>query len=210
MRQGLFKLCNGVYWCALALWLAVLVSAVVGAAAVFTTLGEMDLTWPKYAAFEPDASIVPYAHAHLVAGHILEPLFTTVDFVQFAVILLVLITLIAQVTAFKQKLRRPANLIRAICIVLAAGLFAFHAFTRAPQMNRDLKAFWRAAEQGETATALEHREAFHRCHPTAEAVLIGTLSLVILATFASAVALTPSLSVHRTSELETPRLAKKR
>ena len=27
MRQGLFKLCNALYWCALALWLAVLVSA---------------------------------------------------------------------------------------------------------------------------------------------------------------------------------------
>ncbi len=208
--QSLFKLCNAVYWLALAVWLAVLVTAGVSAIAVFTTLGEMDVSLSAYAAFEPDESDVPNAHAHLAAGHVLEPVFTLVSFVQFALIPLMLITLIAQFTVFQQKIRRPANLIRTACIVIAAGLFAFHALARAPQMNRDLQAYWDAAGAGNVTAALEHREAFNRRHPTAEAVLITTLLLVVVATFASAVAMTPALPQRRTNELQTPDLARKR
>ncbi len=94
--------------------------------------------------------------------------------------------------------------------MIAAGLFAFHAVGRAPQMNRDLHSYWKAAQQGDLTTALEHREAFNCRHPTAEAVLIATLLLVVLATFASAVAMTPALPQRRTSELQTPHLARKR
>ncbi len=208
--QSLFKLCNAMYWLALAVWLAVLVTAGVSAIAVFTTLGEMDVSLSAYAAFEPDESDVPNAHAHLAAGHVLEPVFTLVDFVQFAMIPLMLITLVAQFTVFKQKIRRPANLIRTGCIVIAAGLFAFHALGRAPQMNRDLHAYWKAAQLGDLTTALEHRAAFNRRHPTAEAVLNATFLLVVVATFASAVAMTPALPERRTSELQTPHLARKR
>ena len=208
--QSLFKLCNMVYWLALTIWLAVLVTAGVSAVAVFTTLGEMDVSLEAYATFEPDESVVPNAHAHLAAGHVLEPVFTLVSFVQFALIPLMLITLIAQFTVFQQKIRRPANLIRTACIVIAAGLFAFHALARAPQMNRDLQAYWDAAKDGNVTAALEHREAFNRRHPTAEAVLNATLLLVVLATFASAVAMTPALPQRRTSEMQTPHLARKR
>ena len=208
--QSLFKLCNAVYWLALAVWLSVLITAGVSAVAVFTTLGEMDVSLEAYAAFEPDESDVPNAHAHLAAGHVLESVFTLVDFVQFAVIPLMLITLVAQFTVFQQKIRRPANLIRAGCIVIAAGLFAFHALAQTPQMNRDLKAYWDAAKDGDVTTALEHRAAFNRRHPAAEAVLQSTLLLVVLATFASAVAMTPALPQRRTNELQTPHLARKR
>ena len=208
--QSLFKLCNAVYWLALTAWLAVLVTAGVSAIAVFTTLGEMDVSLSAYAAFEPDESEVPNAHAHLAAGHVLEPVFTFVDYVQFAMIPLIFITLVAQFTVFKQKIRRPANLIRTGCIVIAAGLFAFHAFARAPQMNRDLQDYWAAAQQGDLATALKHREAFNRRHPTAEAVLNATLLLVVVATVASAIAMTPALPRGRTSALQTPFLASKR
>lgn len=208
--QFLFKLCNAVYWLALAVWLSVLVTAGVSAVAVFTTLGEMDVSLSAYAAFEPDESVVPNAHAHLAAGHVLEPVFTLVDFVQFAMIPLMLITLVAQFTVFQQKIRRPANLIRTGCIVIATGLFAFHALGTAPQMNRDLKAYWDAAKNGDVTTALQHREAFNRRHPTAEAVLKANLLLVVLATFASAMAMTPALPQRRTSEMQTPHLARKR
>ena len=208
--QSLFKLCNAVYWLALAVWLSVLVTAGVSAVAVFTTLGEMDVSLSAFAAFEPDESVVPNAHAHLAAGHVLEPVFTLVDFVQFAVIPLMLITLIAQFTVFQQKIRRPANLIRTGCIVIATGLFAFHALGTAPQMNRDLNAYWDAAKDGDVTAALQHREAFNRRHPMAEAVLTSNLLLVVLATFASAMALTPALPQRRTSEMQTPHLARKR
>ena len=208
--QSLFKLCNAVYWLALAVWLSVLVTAGVSAVAVFTTLGEMDVSLSAFAAFEPDESVVPNAHAHLAAGHVLEPVFTLVDFVQFAVIPLMLFTLIAQFTVFKQKIRRPANLIRTGCIVIATGLFAFHALGTAPQMNRDLKAYWDAAKDGDLTAALQHRAAFNRRHPTAEAVLQSNLLLVLLATFASAMAMTPALPQRRTSEMQTPHLARKR
>ena len=208
--RGLFKLCNSVYWLALTVWLALLVSAGVSAIAVFTTLGEMDLSLPAYAAFQPAQSDVPYAHAHLAAGHILAPVFTFVDFVQFAVIPVLVITLVIQLTVFRLQVRRPANLIRVTCIVIASGLFAIHAFTRAPQMNRDLHAYWKAAQQGDVATALEHREAFNRQHPTAEAVLNVTLLLVVVATVASAIAMTPDLPRGRTSGPQTPYLASRR
>ena len=208
--QALFKLCNAVYWLALAVWLALLVSAGVSAVAVFTTLGEMDLSLSQYRDFQPDQSDVPYAHAHLAAGHILEPVFTLVDFAQFAVIPLLIITLAIQLTVFKLAVRRPANLIRMTCIVIASGLFAIHAFTRAPQMNRDLHAYWVAAQQGDVATALDHREAFNRRHPTAEAVLNVTLLLVVVATVASAIAMTPDLPRGHASALQTPYLASRR
>ena len=128
--QGYFKICNAVYWVSLAVWLAALVAAGVAAANVFGTLGETPLRLEQYAAYPAQE------HARLAAGLIMESVFFTVDLIQFVAIPLTVLMLVAQLSVFGMPLKSVANLGRALCIVIAAGMFVFHATAVAPKMNR--------------------------------------------------------------------------
>ncbi len=197
--RGYFKICNAVYWVSLAVWLAALVAAGVAAANVFGTLGETPLRLEQYAAYPAQE------HPRLAAGLIMEGVFFTVDLIQFVAIPLTVLMLVAQLSVFGMPLKSVPNLGRALCIVIAAGMFVFHATAVAPTMNRQLRAYWAAAETGDIALAREHQAAFNEDHPTAEAILRINLILLVVAVGASAAA-GPPPAKPAVSRLQEPGL----
>lgn len=205
--QSLHKFCNMVYLLALALWLGALMSAGIAAGSTFSVLTKMDISIAHYSEFVPKETVVPKAHENLAAGHILEPVFWITHAVQFITIPLVILTLAAQLLFFRQQKNIFSNLIRTVCIIIASCLFAYQAFALSLPMNQDMRAYWEAAAEGDTQTALFHRSGLLSRHETAKNILISTLSLVIIATAASAAAMTPLTIKKSEPLLQTPQLA---
>lgn len=205
--QSLHKLCNMVYWLALALWLGALMSAGIAAGSTFSVLTKMDISIARYAEFVPDEADIPNAHSNLAAGHVLEPVFWITNAVQFVAIPLVILALAAQLLFFKQHKNKFSNFIRTACIIISAGLFAYHAFAVSQPMNQDLRAYWQAAEEGDIQAASDHREGLLSRHGTAKNILSATLLLVVIVTAASAVTMTPLTLKQSPPILQTPKLA---
>lgn len=208
--QSLFKLCNIVYFLALAIWLSVLVSAGIAAGSAFGVLNKMDISIARYSEFIPDEADVPNAHSNLAAGHVLEPVFFITSAVQFVVVPLVLLTLGAQLWVFGHGKNKLSNIIRTVCILISAGLFAYHAFFITPPMNQDLRDYWQSAKAGDIPAAIAYREGLLSRHGTATNILTSTLLLVLIATSASAATMTPSIIKNTASNLQTPELAEKK
>ncbi len=202
-----FRTCVVVYWLALVIWVSVLISAGVAAMSAFTVLPEesLGLTLERFAAYEPD-------HGRIAAGKVLEPIFTFVDVVQVASGSVVLLMLILMFTLFGreygQSWKRPANLARMLAILLAAGLFLVRAITITPEMNRDLQAYWQAAEAGEVERAAALRESFDSLHRRARPLFDGSLLALLVAVGASAVATLPRRfgAPGQSSKLDPPAL----
>lgn len=205
--QSLHKLCNMVYWIALALWLGALMSAGIAAGCTFSVLTKMDISIARYSEFVPDEADIPNAHEKLAAGHILEPVFLITNAVQLISIPLVLLTLAAQLFVFNQHKSKFSNFIRTVCIIISAGIFAYHAFALSPPMNRDLRSYWQAAQEGDIQDAKSHRNELLSRHETAKIILSATLLLVLIATAASAVTMTPLTLKQSAPILQTPKLA---
>lgn len=198
------RICDVAYWIALTGWFAALAAAGIAAMSVFGTLPAMDVALGDF------PSHPPQEHGRLAAGAVMQNVFFSVDVIQFAVAPVVVITLLAQVLVLGDSLRRWSNVGRALCIVAAASLFAYHVAAIAPVMNRHWRAFWDAAKAGDTERAAGERAAFNRLHPRADAVLRVNVVLLSVSIGLSAVALRPPLPRRPPSALETPRLAQRR
>lgn len=200
---GYFALCNIVYWISLTTWVSVIVAAGVAATATFTTLPDPDLglRLDRFAAFDQAQ------HGRIAAGMVMEPVFTFVDLVQIAAALGVVVMLLIQFILFRVSPRSLANIVRILCIALAIGLFTWRAFTLTPNMNSNLRAYWRAAEAGEMDTAMQHRAAFDAQHGKASATFRWSLVALIVAVGASAAAPGLRLSRESANHLERPKLA---
>jgi hypothetical protein len=77
----------------------------------------------------------------------------------------------------------------------------------APNMNRELRAYWAAAEAGDVEQAQAHRAAFNADHPRADALLRLNLLLLVVAAVSSAAAFTPDPS--KRTGLQAPELAER-
>ena len=132
------------------------------------------------------------------------------DLIQFVAIPLAVLTLVAQLALFRLPITSAANLVRTICVLAGAALFAYHATALAPNMNRELRDRWAAAEGGDVAEARAHERAFNERHPRAEAVHRTSLILVVVAVCASAVALGPGRREDPPPVLAEPELLSKR
>lgn len=206
MRMIYRSSCSVIYWLALTLWVSVLVAGAVAATGVFSKLLHTDLVLADYQAFDHTQ------HGRLIAGMIMEPIFTFIDVAQIVVAALTLLMLILQLTVVggigggqRREWKRPSNLVRSLCIIAATLLLAFRMFTITPAMNRELRAYWRAAQVGDSARADEHRQAFERNHPRVSKMYSITLGLLLISVAASAIALGPRQSPHETeSAPETP------
>lgn len=196
-----FRLNNIVYWLALIIWISALISAGVSAMNVFTVLDHenLPLNIDRYNSFPIEE------HPRLAASHVMEPVFATIDLLQFAAIPLVLITLILQFAVFKMNARRISNIMRIFLLVIAATGFAYHAFSLAPPMNSLLRQWWKAAEAGDVPGSESIRQQFDQYHSKADAILRLNLFFLIGAAGASAVAFTPIAP----KKLVEPRLLKK-
>lgn len=186
------------------MWLSVLVAAGVAATATFSTLPkpELSLTLERFAEFDQSQ------HGRIAAGMVMEPVFTFVDLVQVVAALGVVVTLILQIAFFHVRLWSIANVLRMVLIAIAIGSFAWRAFTITPQMNSDLRAYWSAAEAGETETALHYRQSFDALHPKASTSFQWSMVALVLTVAASAVAIGPGLQqTVAPTKIERPKLA---
>lgn len=192
------------YMVSLTLWIAAIIAPAVCALAAFGTLPGLGVSLQSYELFMIEGQ--PDVHARIAAGTILEKVFTGSDFVQVALAFFVAVMLAIDLLVFRQSLWRVSNLIRTLCIVVAIALLAFHVFLQAPDMNRELRAYWDEARAGNIDAALEHRAVFDEYHPRAEMILEVNLLLLVIAMGASAAAMVPQSSDGK-SGLENPKLA---
>ena len=182
MLSGYEKICSAAYWLALIIWFSVISAAAITAISAFASLPEMDLTLGAY----PQADGVD--HGRLAAGYVTQPIFVFADLVQAACIVIVLITLVLQVTVFGMRLRRPANWIRLICVLGAALLFAVRAAAVTPEMNADLHAYREHLQAGQIDTARPRYNEFEAGHRTSRHLYDGTFALVLVGIIASSAA----------------------
>jgi len=201
--RWLLKIVLILYWLGLMLWVGSLMTAGIAAMNTFGTLPDLGVSLDSYPDY-PSAE-----HGRLAAGIVMERNFFVVDVIQMLAAPLVIVTLLVQLFGFGMRLRRPANVIRIVCLLLAAGLFAFYAFSLAPRMNRELRMYWSEAEAGQLELAEIHRANFNRDHPRAELIMTINLFLLIVGVSASAAAFVESAKSPKTSNLEPPELLKK-
>ncbi len=193
------RLCLVAYWMGLAVWLSGLVTAAISASMVFGRLPDMSLSLRRFQAYPVEE------HGTIAAGLVMSDVFFAVDVVQFIAIPVVVVTLVLQLAVFGVPARRPANVVRAACLLLAAALFAWYALLLAPTLNSELRLFWQAAEVADFDAALRHREIFRAGHTTARHILEVNLMLVLVSLAASAMALGPAPGPRR--KLDPPLLA---
>ena len=180
------RLCLVVYWLGLAAWFSGLVTAGIAASMVFGRLPGMSMQLQRFQPYPVDE------HGTIAAGLVMADVFFAVDVVQFIAIPLVVITLVLQLAVFGVPARRPSNVIRASCILVAAALFAWYALLLAPSLNSELRLFWQAAETADLDAAQRHREIFRAGHATARHILEANMLLVLISLAASALALGPA------------------
>jgi len=131
--RWLLKMVLIIYWLGLMLWVGSLMTAGIAAMNTFGTLPDLGVRLDSYADY-PSAE-----HGRLASGMVMERNFFVVDVIQMLVVPLVIVTLLVQLFGFGMRLRKPANAIRTVSLLLAAGLFALYAFSLAPRMNRELR-----------------------------------------------------------------------
>jgi len=203
MRRTWFNVCNIAHWLSLAIWIAALASAGVAATGVFGKLLHTDLLLNEFASYDHSA------HGRLAAGMVMEPIFTFVDLVQLVAGAVVALTLALQLMMFDMPLKRPANLIRTVCVLIAAILLVVRMATITPEMNRELRAYWAAAKAGQVEEAGAHQQKFDRRHPVVSKMFGATFALLLVTVAASAVSL-GHYDPMRKGGLETPQLLTRR
>ncbi len=143
--SGYARLVNIVFWLGLVAWVSAVAAAGVAASATFTILPDLGLTVSGYQLTDT------VQHGRLAAGKVMEPVFAFVDVVQLLAAMLVVVACLVQNTLIKVPWRTPANVIRVLGIILAAGLLLGRMALLSPDMNRQLRAYWSAAASGDTA-----------------------------------------------------------
>jgi len=171
-----------VHLLALSLWAGVLLSTGAAAAILFPTMKQLDPSLPAYANYTGQ-------HWLLAAGHAAEKLFLIADIVQFICALLAIISFIALFITAASAKHTPAHtnisrlglLARGTALGVALACLAGNLVIVAPAMNRALRAYREAAQQGLTDQALAHQAAFSELHPVASNLLIATTIATITA-----------------------------
>ncbi|MCZ6835769.1 MAG: hypothetical protein O7G85_08350 [Planctomycetota bacterium] len=206
--SGWFKFICVLYWLAMIFWIGAIITVAIAAMNTFGTLPAPGMG----VQLELFSSYPTEHHGRLAAGMVMEKNFFVADAIQMFAIPVVILTLFLQLFTFHMSIRKPANIVRAVCLVGAALAFGWYGLTIAPGMNRELRTYWEEAKAGNVEQAEIHRAAFEVDHPRAERVLQINLILVLIGAGASAWAFA---SFHVTKppagsfpKYETPRLAK--
>ncbi len=116
----------------------------------------------------------------LAAGHMMAGVFRTIDWIQLVVIPVVVLSLLLHFFVLRGEGRwRLLHLVRAGCVVGAAGIYGFHAAAISPVMNDALEGRWAALEAGDMEKAEELRAKFGELHPRADMLLRVNLFLLL-------------------------------
>ncbi len=177
---GWLRLFSVVYWTGLVFWIGGLLSGGIAAPAVFGTLPEMSVVLAEYSDFPQDQ------HGRLAAGKVMEPLFALAALIQFGGAAMVLFSLIGQGLVLQRRMISAGHLVRSAAVLVAGSVMVFQAMLITPEMNRDLRSYWAAAEAGDVDAAMVHRDRFEIRHPTAERLHATTFGLLLIAVTASA------------------------
>lgn len=173
------RILETIHLSALGVWLGAVVATGVFAAVVFGAVRELDPSLPAFAAYEG-------SHADLLAGFVQNQVFAAVDIAQFACAFLALASMIGLLTLGKLPLNRWSTGLRMLGLSLAMGLVSFYLLVLMPRMAENVRAYWSAAEQGQTEQAAASKAAFDADHPTASNTLQGVAASVALALIAGA------------------------
>lgn len=170
MRDTLARWGEAIHLTALGVWAGAVFGAGVSAAVVFPTMRSLDPTLGAYPGYAGE-------HWMLGAGRVAARVFLITDGVQFACATLAIAGFaLARWAGWQRRTRSWAMFLRALALGAAFLLVSYHLLIQAPRMDRDLRAYWDAAEAGDNDDALVHQRAFADRHPGASRVLAGTFA----------------------------------
>jgi hypothetical protein len=156
----------------LAVVLGAAVMSGVVAAIVFPAMRELRPTLGLFEGFGGD-------HANLAAGWIAARVFAAADIGQFAGTVLALATVLGLVTIGRVP-RTKGTGARVVLVCVVVTLVSYKLFVLGPRMDANLRAYWAAAQQGQTDRAESFRAAFAADHPGASRT-IGATAIAALA-----------------------------
>jgi len=190
MRSFLARLTVGTYWLALGTWLGAMVMLAIAAATAFQVSREHGVTLPS---MQYEGSHLAGRDAEVFAGHVVGGMIDKLAIVQMACAVLIFITLLLQLTAFRATLHlRPGsagNVLRVLLLVVVLALLKFDRIHVNPTIHEHRTAMYEP-DISETAYTTA-RAAFDRYHKLSENVGKATVFLLIGAMFTSAFALHP-------------------
>jgi len=160
----LVRVAESVHLFSLALWLGGVVMSGVVAAVVFPLMRDLDPTLGAYPEFTGD-------HANLGAGRIAARVFLIADGVQFVCGFGALAALAVLILRGALSNRRLTHGVRVVAMAVALTSLSYQLLLLAPRMDRNLSAYWAAAEAGDNQSAETARLAFNEDHPTASRTL---------------------------------------
>ena len=164
---------------ALGLWLGALVLMGAAAALIFRTAKSIPVSVSGYSV--PDAD-----QWQLAGGMFAAPIFTACDVIAFACSTIAMVTLMLAWLTRRSGMTSLRHLgIRAITFGVTMVIFCLYFFVVTPSMNVNLKAYWVAAQIGDTAKAAEFKAAFDVDHPRASR-LLGATAVALSAAFIAA------------------------
>lgn len=172
-RRTVYRVGETTHLAALGVWSGALFGAGVAAAVAFPTMRDLDPTLGAYPSYGGE-------HWMLAAGRVAARVFLVTDFVQFACAFLAIGGFVLAVVA-GPKAKSWLQFFRALALGVAFLLASYHLLIQGPSMDRDLRAYWDAAEQGNTELAETHQRAFADRHPTASRVMGGTFAATLSA-----------------------------
>ncbi len=192
------------FWLGLIAWVSALVTAGISAAMAFPTMHEFAVEVPKFRAL--DAS----EHWSIAAGLLMERIFTLTDMIQLVAALLVIVGLVGSLALGSRRRQRISGVLRALCVLGAAGLLAYRILVLAPSMNASLHSYWNAAEAGKIDVAMRHRADFQAAHPTASRIYGVMFAMLIAGAAITAWSPpTPKVNDRAATDLQEPELVRK-
>ncbi len=186
------------YWMLLIAWFASLVAAASTAMAAFGTLPptmrDLGVTVP---AFESMAALdaTGTEGGRYLAGFVAQRIFDANETLQWIVVPLLVLTMLAQ-RALRWPARGRANLLRQLLLVAAIACTGYHLIVLAPRMRSELSDYRGAISGSDAASSALHKATFERDHRIADP-LLRTTAFLLLGTIAlSAWTMTPRTTPH--------------
>ncbi len=167
-------ICESLHLAFLGVWAGALVTVGYIAARAFPITKDLDPHVEAFAAYDGP-------HWQIVAGKIMNQAFLFVDWLGVVAGAVAVLTLTALIATGAASLRRVATAARALSLAALAIVTVYTVVSYRPEMQRELHAFWDAAEAGALETARRHKEAFDEMHQPASAMLGVQLLLVLSA-----------------------------
>ena len=162
----------------LAAWIAAIFGASLAAGAVFSTLGDLDVTLSE-------ASILDAGdQGRYIAGFITQPIFAVTDALQTGCAIIVLAMLAIQLARSLSGKKWQLAAMIAACVAAALLLVRILFLTR--PFDAALAAARRAVADGDLDAYVAQAAIMHAIHPTLVLIVASTLLAVIVALIAAA------------------------